>query len=130
MFSVFPAAVGRLVVAVKFSRPPGTQADQRALSLAALAYLRTSLESPLVSPLVASLRYSRNLYSDPELVLLVTPSAKWGKHFTLEVSLAISGQSQAEDNLQSQLDLLTSQQPYLAASAGRKLWLLLSPSNS
>ena len=118
------------MVGVKFSRPPGTQADQRTLSLAALAYLRTSLESPQVSPLLASISYSRSLYSEPELVLLLTPSAKWGKHFTLEVSLAISGQSQAEDSLQSQLDLLTSQQPYLAASAGRKLWLLFSSSNS
>ena len=104
------------MVKVKLSRPPGTKADQRSLTRAVLAYLRTSLET---SPLVSGLRYSRNVYCDPELVLLVVPSAKWGKHFTLEVSLTFSSQSRAENNLQSQLDLLTSQQPYLAASAGR-----------
>ena len=102
---------------VKLSRSPGTQALQRSLTRAVLAYLMTSLET---SPLVASLRHSRNIYSDPELVLLVVPSAKWGKHFRLEVSVNISSPSQAETNLQSQLDGLTFQQPYLAASAGRK----------
>ena len=121
---VFPKAVGRLVVKVKLSRqPPDIQAVQRSLTGAVLAYLMTSLQtSPLVSalgsPLVSTIRYSRNIYRDPELVLLVVPSAKWGKHFTLEVSVTISSLSQADTNLQSQLDRLTSQQPYLAASAG------------
>ena len=106
---------------MKLSRPPGSQSDQRALTRAVLAYLMTSLQtSAPVAALVSSSRYSRNLYCDPELVLLVVPSAKWGKHFTLEVSVRISRPSGADNNLQSQLDLLTSHQPYLAASAGRK----------
>ena len=101
--SVFPAAVGRLVVKVKLARSPevspDSPADQRSLTRAVLALLMTSLESSApVSPLVSSLRYSRDIYSEPELVLQVVPSAKWGKHFTLEVSATISSQGRAEQS--------------------------------
>ena len=120
---MFPKAVGRLVVKVKLARSPDSPAHQRSLTRAVLAYLKTSLEtSAVVSPLVSSLRYSRDVYTEPELVLLVVPSPKWGKHFTLEVSASLSSPARAESNLQTQLDQLTGQQPYLAASAALEVW--------
>ena len=115
---MFPAAVGQLVVKVKLASTAG---GSQTLTRAVLACLMTSLESSaLVAP--GGLRYSRDLYSEPQLVLLVVPSAKWGKHFTLQVSVTISRPGQPENNLQSQLDSLTSQQPFLAASAALEVW--------
>ena len=83
---------------------------------AVLAKLYTSLEN---SPLVSSLQHCRNIYPASDLAILVTPSPKWGKHLKLEVSVVLS--SPASPSLQTQLDSLTSQQPYQAACSGNSL---------
>ena len=88
------------------------QMKSRPLTGAVLASLYTSLQA---SPLVSSLRYTRDLHSPAELSILVTPRPKWGKHFSLEVLTSLSSDP---DSLQTQLDSLTSVQPYLGTCSG------------
>ena len=114
---VFPAAVGRLEVTVKIKR----EMTSRPMTGAVLAGLYNCLEN---CPLVSSLSYKRDVFSASELSLHVTPSAKWGKHFSLEVAASLYSSSHRV-SLQSQLDSVTSQPPYIAACTGHLLGLVV-----
>jgi len=114
---VFPAALARLEVKVKLNRLGASQETCRTLTGAVLAKFYSCLES---SPLVSSLQHCTNIYPASDLTILVTPSAKWGKHLRLEVGVSLS--SPASPSLQSQLDSLTSSQPYQAVCSALEIW--------
>ena len=115
IISAFPSATGELRVLVKYNKSADNTISKQECNLICLSQLLSSLRN---CPLINSTKFIKPVFNE-SVCLELSPSAKFGKHFKLLISLQFEDE---EDQFQSELDSFVSQQPYNSAALALEIW--------